>query len=220
MAKKKSLQKLTEIEKLNTVEATKEFYKKNPKMRQELWESITKKISKSYGDELGEEDVLINMLIAITDDEEVITDIRNTTYETNHNIITGFIHNYLLDKRYFPSIGSIAQETKLSRQTVYNHLNNGFTDKYNTLVKGKNEIMALQALSKLYLIGIEDRNVTALKHFIQLSGLVKKNQTNINNYIQVNNLKITSEDFNKLPHQDILEIESILSKTLIKNETI
>lgn len=220
MAKKKSLQKLTEIEKLDTVKATKEFYAKNPLMREELWDSITAKISESYAEKLGEENKLRNMLIAITDNKEVITDIKNTTYETNHNLITSCIHNYLLDNRCFPNMATIAIETKLSRQTVYNHLNNGLTDKYNALVKGKNEIMALQALSKLYLIGIQDRNATALKHFIQLSGLVEKNQTNINNYIQVNNLKITSEDFNKLPHQDILEIESILSKTLISNKTI
>jgi len=74
--------------------------------------------------------------------------------------------------------------------------------------------MTTSAMEKLYLIGVQDNNATALKYFIQLSVVVSNNSTHINNYIQINNLKITNEDFNRLPQQDILEIESILSKTL------
>jgi hypothetical protein len=113
-------------------------------------------------------------------------------------------------------MSTIANETNLSRQTIYNHLNNGFLDTHNKLVKGKNEIMSINALQKLYLIGIEDNNPTALKYFIQLAGLVFTNNTmEVNNYIQINNLKISNEDIKKLPFEDILEIENIVSKTLL-----
>jgi hypothetical protein len=69
-------------------------------------------------------------------------------------------------------------------------------------------------LEKLYLIGVQDNNATALKHFINLSGGGVNNTTNVNNYIQINNLKISNEEINRLPKEDILEIEGIISKTL------
>jgi hypothetical protein len=215
MKNKKSLQKLTEIDNLKTVKATKEFFAKNPELKDEIWDSLTSKISESYANDLGNEYKLTNMLVSILEDESVIRDIRNTTYETNHIIITNSIHNHILENRCFPSMATIKESTKLSRQTVYNHLNNGLTDSHNKLIKGKNEIMSMNALSKLYLIGIQDNNPTALKYFIQLSGAVSSNATQINNYIQINNIKISKEDFNRLPKEDIIEIESIVSKTIL-----
>ena len=55
----------------------------------------------------------------------------------------------------------------------------------------------------------------ALKYFIQLTGMVSNNsKMQVNNYIQVNNLKISNEDIKRLPIEDILQIEKIVSKTL------
>lgn len=120
-----------------------------------------------------------------------------------------------MEHRKFPTISTIANKINLSRQTIYNHLNSGFLDANNNLVKRKTEMMSFNALENLYLIGIEDRNPTALKHFIQLSGLVSSNSAmQVNNYIQINNLKISTEDIKRLPFEDILEIENIVSKTL------
>ena len=215
MKKKKSLQKFTEIDNLKTVKETKDYLIKYPDSKNELWVSLTKRISESYLKDLGKEFLLTNMLIATIDDDEIKKDIRNSTYETNHSIITSSIHNYILENRCFPTMSRIQEDTNLSRQTICNHLNSGLKSEHNKLIQGKNEIMALNALSKLYLIGVQDKNPTALKHFIQLSGAVSKgNTTNVNNCIQINNLKLSKEDFNKLPKEDILEIEGIISKTL------
>ena len=144
------------------------------------------------------------MLAVIYKDEKNIEDLRNSTYEANNRKITNCIHNYILKNRSFPVQAEIIEATKLSRQTIYNHLKDGINTKHNKLIKGANEVMSLSALSNLYLIGIEDRNASALKHFIQLSGIVTNNTTNVNNYIQINNLKITNEDFNKLPKETII----------------
>lgn len=140
--------------------------------------------------------------------------VRNATYETNHTIIGSFIHNYICEYRFFPSIMTIKKETGLSRQTIYRHINNGFTDKFNIVVRGKIEYMIPKALEKLYLIGVRDNNATALKHFIELSGFTSKiNTTNVNNYIQINNLKLSKEEFNQLPNQILLEIEKLIKDT-------
>jgi len=214
MKKEKSLQKFTDIEDLKSIEDIEKYLLENPDSKKQLRKSLTNRIGNSYTDKLGKEFVLVEMLSAVIDDQNKKDEIRNITYEINHSLITSFIHNYVLEYRCFPIMTHIQTETKLSRQTIYNHLKNGISDKRNTLVKGKNEIMAMQALQKLYLIGIEDRNASALKHFIQLSGVANSNTANVNNYIQINNLKISNEDFNSLPEQDILEIESIVSKSL------
>lgn len=110
---------------------------------------------------------------------------------------------------------SIKQETGLSRLTIYNHIKNGFSDSLNSLVKGKIEYVIPSALEKLYLIGIQDNNNTALKHFSELSGYTSnRNETNINNFIQINNLKLSREEFNNLPQETILEVEQLISKNI------
>ncbi len=204
MKKEKSLQEFTEIENLKTVKQTKEYLKKYPEKRIKIWDNISERIKDSYANNLGKEYILTNMLAVIYKDEKNIEDLRNSTYEANNRKITNCIHNYILKNRSFPVQAEIIEATKLSRQTIYNHLKDGINTKHNKLIKGANEVMSLSALSNLYLIGIEDRNASALKHFIQLSGIVTNNTTNVNNYIQINNLKITNEDFNKLPKETII----------------
>tara|TARA_B100000780_G_C21122271_1_gene454702 strand:+ start:3059 stop:3673 length:615 start_codon:yes stop_codon:yes gene_type:complete len=204
MKKEKSLQEFTEIENLKTVKQTKEYLKKYPEKRIKIWDNISERIKDSCANNLGKEYILTNMLAVIYKDEKNIEDLRNSTYEANNRKITNCIHNYILKNRSFPVQAEIIEATKLSRQTIYNHLKDGINTKHNKLIKGANEVMSLSALSNLYLIGIEDRNASALKHFIQLSGIVTNNTTNVNNYIQINNLKITNEDFNKLPKETII----------------
>jgi len=216
MKKKKSLPSCTNIEDLKTVTQIKKHIEKYPKERQAVWNNLSERLSDSYVKGLGKEDVLINLLAATSNSEEVIEDLRNTTYEANNKKITSFMHNYLLENRNFPNQNEIIENTKLSRQTIYNHLKDGINAKHNKLLRGANEIMTNSALSKLYLIGIQDNNASALKHFIQLSGVTNNSTTNVNNYIQINNLKISNEDFNNLPRETIIEIEAIVSKSMSK----
>ncbi|PKV66257.1 hypothetical protein ATE90_2720 [Polaribacter sp. Hel1_33_96] len=216
MSKTKSLQKLTDYENLNSVSELKEYLTLNPENKYEVDKNLRLRVEQAYNDKESNEFDLIEMLLYITDDEDIKADIRNTTYETNHSIITSYIHNYVIEFRQFPTMSTIANNIKLSRQTVYNHFNNGLITTNNRLVKGRNEAMIFKALEKLYLIGIEDNNPTALKHFIQLSGLTANNNAmQVNNYIQINNLKISNDDIQKLPFEDILQIENIVSKTLL-----
>jgi DNA-binding phage protein len=215
MSKIKSLQKLTDYENINSVSELKEYLTLKPENKYEVDKNLRLRIEQAYNDKKMDEFDLIEMLLYITEDEDVKTDIRNTTYETNHSIITSFIHNYIIEFRQFPTMSIIANKINLSRQTIYNHFDNGIMSTNNRLLKGRNEVMTIKALEKLYLIGIEDNNPTALKHFIQLSGITANNTMQVNNYIQINNLKISNEDIKKLPFEDILEIENIVSKTLL-----
>jgi DNA-binding phage protein len=214
MKKNKSLQKLTDYENLNSVSELKEYLTLKPENKYVVDKSLRLRVEQAYNDKKMDEFDLIEMLLYITEDEDVNKDIRNTTYETNHSIITTYSHNYLLEHRKFPTMSTIANEINLSRQTIYNHLNSGFLDANNNLVKRKTEMMSFNALENLYLIGIEDRNPTALKHFIQLAGITANNTMQVNNYIQINNLKISTEDIKKLPLEVILQIENIIKNAI------
>lgn len=214
MTKKKSLQKFTDIEKLETVTDIDQFIENNPERAKEVLIKLENIINDSYANNLGLEHEAVELLAKcylILNEEQNARFVRNATYETNHTIIGSFIHNYICENRCFPSIMTIKQETGLSRQTVYSHINNGFSDKFNSLIKGKIEYMIPKALEKLYYIGIDDNNATALKHFIELSGYTSKNKTtNVNNYIQINNLKLSKEEFYQLPNETLLEIETLI----------
>lgn len=221
MTKKKSIQKVTDISKLNTVKDIKKFVRDNPDRSNEVLDKLQDLLNKSYADKLGLEYDIIELIckcFLLLNDEDSCTFTRNVTYEANHNIIGSFIHNHICENRCFPSIMVIKNETGLSRQTIYKHINNGFSDQFNSVVKGKINYMIPKALEKLYLIGIQDNNATALKNFIELSGFTShKNTTNVNNYIQINNLKLSRDEFNQLPNETILEIETLISKTIKKN---
>ena len=214
---KKSIQKLTEIEKLETVKQMRDFLEINPERANEILDKLQILMNKSYAEKLGLEYSATELAVKcneLMNDNESAVYIRNVTYETNHTIIGNFIHNYVCENRCFPSISIIKEKTGLSRMTVYNHINNGFSDRFNSLVKGKIEYLIPKALEKLFYIGIQDNNAGALKNFIELSGYGKEiKTTNINNYIQINNLKLSKEDFNKLPKETLLEIEAIITSS-------
>lgn len=214
---KKHVQKFTDMESLKTPDQVKEYIDNNPDLLKPLRENLSMRLMDSYDRGLGNDYEVVQMLCVTTDNADNIADIMNTTYQSNHRIITSYIHNHILETRCFPSMTAIVKETKLSRQTVYNHLKGGLNNKSNALVKGLNEIMSQKALEKLYLFGIEDRNSQALKHYVQLSRATNNTSTT-NNFIQINNLKISNDDFNNLPIEDMLEIECIVSKSILKNE--
>lgn len=217
---KKSIQKVTEIEKLETVKQMRDFLETNPESAYDILDKLQALINKSYDEKLGLEYSATELAVKcneLMNDNESAVYIRNVTYETNHSIIGSFIHNYVCENRCFPSVSTIQQRTGLSRKTVYNHINNGFANRFNSLVKGKINYLIPKALEKLFYIGIQDNNAGALKNFIELSGYGKEMKTtNINNYIQINNLKLSKDEFEKLPNDVILKVEAIISKEMKK----
>ena len=210
----KSLQKLTDFNKIKNLTKLKEYLEKFPKDLSDIVYSMQDRynqvlLKKSDESDKKVEDMLCYAIEKERGKEEGL-EIRNITYELNHSTISNYIHNYILENRCFPSVLSISQDTKLSRQTVYSHINNGLFHENRTLVNKRSDYMINSALEKLFLIGVRDNNVKALNHFINYStkGI---NTTNVNNFIQINNLKITTEEFNSLPPETMIQIEEVLS---------
>ena len=216
MENEKSLKKFTDFEKIDTCKKVRSYLEKYPESKEEIADFLLDKLNVSLNKKDGKEG-LYNMLLGHVmrdeDDKEALLFFRNQTYEINRDTICTFIHNNILEYGRFPSISVIADGTKLSRTTIYKHFKSGAMSKYGKTARGKMEYMATLALEKLYLVGIQDRNVSALKSFIELSGAINKPPSQkVNNYIQINNVKLSQEDIKELPHDVVAEIEQLLKR--------
>lgn len=218
MKKNKRLQKVTEIDNLKDIEC---FIDEHPNRASEVLPKLHEILNKSYAKKLGKENKATELAarcFELVGDNNAVEYLRNTTYEANHSLIGTSIHNFILDRRTFPTVSFIKEDTGLSRVTIYRHLKNGFSDSFNDIVKGKLEYLIPKALEKLYLIGVQQDSVSALKNFIELSGYAKdRKTTHINNFIQINNLKLSKDEFEQLPENVILEVEKIILENTKKN---
>lgn len=111
-----------------------------------------------------------------------------------------------------PTITNIANETGLSRTSVYKHLTDIKTQGLESDVRLQQSALVEQGISRLYKIGMNDCNPTVLKYFIQFADPSTRVRT-VNNYIQINNIRLTQEDIKSLPESTIATIESLVKKT-------
>ena len=221
----KSLQRLTEIDKLDLEEAQNiitQHIAKNPKDKAKIQEiliectnqALTKETGTSIFDSTFETKLVDNekldkcvKLLHTLFNTEGIKTFNNQLFVHNHNRITDTIHNSVRFFHRMPFVSEISRETGLSRTTIYNHLKelkSGESTPYE--IEMKNELFN-RALSKLYQIGMNESNVNALKAFLKYNqGPIAQKQTN---YIQVNNVTITQEQIRSLPEdkaKDLIEI--------------
>ncbi|MBC2838867.1 hypothetical protein [Robiginitalea sp. SC105] len=218
MKKEKGLQKATDFSGIKTIDDLHQHLKTNPDDADELGEHFITKLNNAYAEKNKTESDYEDLLVALDEWEEkpeAASKIRNTTYEANYLIIGACIHNHIVNNICFPGVTAIQRETGLSRTTIYRHLKLDDFRPYDKLIRGKHELMAKRALEHLYYIGVVDRNAGALKTFIELTGFSKKSSaSNINNYIQINNLKITREELDQLPKEITEQIAELISEGL------
>jgi|GEM_PF-6384349 len=73
------------------------------------------------------------------------------------------------------------------------------------------KFMRDSAIETLYYIGVQERNVSALKHYFELTGDSNdRSNGSVTNYIQINNLKVSREEFKCLPKETIDKIELMI----------
>jgi DNA-binding transcriptional ArsR family regulator len=157
----------------------------------------------------------VDLFVAFVGVEGGATDVRRQDWDLHHQRIVSCIRNYLLEDNYghLPSCTTIAQKTKLSRQTVSNHLKEGISNKFYQEGFKHLEYLTNDVLGKLYKMAIQG-NVSAARVF--LDSTLKAAQTppaNIkqqNNYLQINNTRIDEVTVNELPEAARIEIESII----------
>lgn len=146
-------------------------------------------------------------------------EIRRQDYEDNNSLIKGYLHNWALKNSTFPSIANIAKETGLSRTTVYKHFNNKKLKEANRDGdKGAMETLRAVALEKLFKIGLQDGDTKALGMFVKFTEPKEDKtakQTINNNYLTINNFRISQNNIEALPYSAQEEIQRIIKANLI-----
>ena len=212
---RESLQKFTDLEVLKTEKDYLDFLENDKSRYRDVINHLNEKINLSYSEKQHNDFKLCNIVFKCFDlmnNKEAKENLKNRLFEHNQSVIIQSIHNYIIKYSHFPTHATIMDETGLSRQTIHKHLKNGLYSKYNDLVLKRLEGLTSNALTCLYKIGVNQGNVKALKTFIELSNqLTVKPNKGVTNYIQINNLKITSDEIQSLPSQTKNKIECIIN---------
>lgn len=140
------------------------------------------------------------------------TDLRHQQWEQNHAQITRVLHNYVAEHSRPPTKNELAKDTKLSRQTITNHLRE-FNDHdcYKDL-RQNFKILSNRVLSSLY-VSARLGNVKAARLFFEMTGeLGNRNAKHF--YIQINNIRVDETVIKALPPEALTEIEAIIYKSL------
>lgn len=145
----------------------------------------------------------------------VLSNFKNTRWQSNRHNIEQAIHKYLIDHNRLPTNNEIEQRTGLSRITIHKHIKEGTGSDYYKEELKSFKLLTASVLGSLYKIGTEDRNVKALKVFLDYTGGAATTPTTIkqqNNYLQINNTRIDEVTVNNLPEEARLQIEGIIKQ--------
>jgi hypothetical protein len=149
--------------------------------------------------------------------ETLPANLNEELWELNHDKICSVINKALLTKNRMPSKTEIAKETGLSLVTIRKHLKEHATNILNIERKEQYKFMEQALMAALYNKSIMG-DVNAIKFFFEATGLrntgSKGNNiiANQNNYIQINNLKLSQEELEKLSPEQLMQIEAIVKR--------
>lgn len=150
---------------------------------------------------------------------------RSITWETNHQKIVSAITDTIKGFRpALPTVTEIAENTGLSRQTIYHHLK-----EYSTAAAYKKcadmfGILQLDVMMRLVSLALCG-DIKAMRLYLEMTGALKKENKVSQNFIsnsnnlQINGMVLNSEVINKLNPEQLKKIEEIISPVM-EPETI
>lgn len=117
-----------------------------------------------------------------------------------------------------PSKNQIAAKTELSRQTVHKHLKEYTSDPRFLEQIEQFRFMTSKVLAKVYQFAING-DMRAAKLYFEVVGNLSANPTVVNtqnNYIQINEFKLTQESIKQLKPEQLQRVEDLL-KQMVSN---
>jgi len=212
---KKGLQRLTETEaKFNLLLKNKKILRAdvdamlNIKEREEFGPYLTNLLNEKKGEELAD------FIEQISDIMNQST--KNQLWENNHYKITLAITKLLEDYGKMPTKNQISDEAGLSRQTVSKHLKDYQSHPLYVEEMQKFKFMADRVLAKVYKIAVSNSDVKAARLYFEVLGYLG-NQSGLNttintqnNFIQINQTKLSQETIKHLSPDQLTQIEGIL----------
>jgi len=147
---------------------------------------------------------------------------KSVMWDSNHVRILNYIHNYVKSYWTVPTITNIAQDTGLSRRTIYKHLNETNIQDYLGKEFNKYTLLMPKVLGCLYSLCFHEysdrrdviRASKVILDFLQFStkygGSVSIREQN--NHITINNTTITQDQLQKLSPDKLSEIEMLINE--------
>lgn len=168
---------------------------------------LTDKLQESKGEEL---DRLLEQLSEVLPEE-----VKNQLWENNHFSIRQSMTKLIEEYGKMPTKNQIANDTGLSRQTIHKHLN-GYAEHplYAEQLK-QFKFMADRVLAKVIKQAAQG-DVKAARLFFEVMGNSGNNSgmnstiKTQNNYIQINQTKLSQETIKHLSHEQLNQIEAVL----------
>lgn len=143
-------------------------------------------------------------------------DTRNKIWEGNHYHLTQLIHKHLNDHNMMPTKDWLEKESRLSRPTIDKHLKDLASESYYKEYLTNIKVMTPKVISTL-LNSALNGDVKASKLFLEITGQLNREQANPtyiknqNNYLQINNTRLTEEAIKNLPQEKLLQIEELIN---------
>ena len=145
-------------------------------------------------------------------------DLKNQLWEANHNRIMWAIPILIRDYGRMPSKNEISEKSGLSRQTIHKHLAEFSNHPLYLEQVEKFRIMRTKVMATVLRLALNG-DVKAAKLFLTFTdnSATKGNINTQNNYLQINQIKITQENIFQLPPEQLSQIEAILMQGLRKD---
>jgi hypothetical protein len=212
--KKQGLQKLTETEiKINSLLAQKKITQigidklLNYEQKQVLGKVLTKKLNELKS---TDRDKFLEKI------EDIIpTDTKNQLWENNHIVITTSMTKLIEETGKMPTKNQIATDCNLSRQTVSKHLNGYAEHPLYAEQLQQFKFMADRVLAKVIKMAGQGDMKAARLYFEILGNSSKQSGFNTtintqNNYIQINQTKLSQDIVQQLTPDQLNQIEAVL----------
>ena len=153
---------------------------------------------------------LFKLLEPIKDITSFYTEMKNHTWQRNHLKIIGSISNLMQEKNRMPTNTEISIAAGLSEETTYKHLREFKEHDLARHEADKFQIMKDRVLTTVFNLGVQG-DIRACKVYLDYFSTSKQQpELSQTNYIQINNLKITPEELERLPPATLQKIETLI----------
>jgi hypothetical protein len=153
--------------------------------------------------------------VVLNENSEQVSDDHTLQFQRNQNTIKKALDAYISAHGKMPTSTTLAKLTGLSRPTIHPHLKEGLLNARFKEELAKLKLLSTDLFAKLYQMA-QEGDKQAIKMIMDIIlGSSQKMQTNTqNNYIQVNNLRIQNENFDRLTLKTKKRIERLIRKDL------
>ena len=145
-------------------------------------------------------------------DDSFYIKMKNHTWQKNHMLVLANISELMQTINRMPSNTEIARAAGLSEETVYKHLKGMGESELYKGEEDKFKLMKNAVLTTVYNKGLQG-DVRACKVYLdyfQSNNIAPVSMPAPTNFIQINNLKITPDELQKLPPATLQKIETLI----------